>query len=82
MDHIEELEKQFSDNRDSLARLDVDIESQEMRLLRENRGSLKWFQNLAVLNSLQQKRKLVCARLATLRIMINQIENPNKVHEA
>ncbi|GAH54875.1 unnamed protein product [marine sediment metagenome] len=73
--HYKELQRQFDEGRDSLARLDVDIEQQGVKLLKNDRHSLRWNQELATLNSLNKKRKLACVRLASLRIMMNKIES-------
>ena len=72
MNHLEELEQKFSDSRTDLARIDVDLAQAETKLLCTEKYSLEWFQKLADLNSLNQKRQMIVSRLADLRITIEQ----------
>lgn len=72
MNHIDELNHKFSEERESLARIDVDLSLAETALLHTEKSSLEWFQHLANLNALNQKRQIIVSRLADLRVTIEK----------
>lgn len=68
----EELRQAFTVAQDDLARMDLDIERLEVKLLRCERYSLLWHQHLENLNALNKKRQMIVSRLADIRIALEK----------
>ena len=74
MNHLyyQELQRKFDEELTSLARVDVDCMNCESQLIKQERYSLEYHHQFEKLHSLNQKRKLIAARLASLRIELEK----------